>query len=94
MNYLCAMNQNDWLLQPLNNSVGRWLEEARRQLEPVSESPALESQMVMSFIVGQPRSWVIAHPEFVLSESDHRKTERLPEVCGGWLSICLYYRCA
>jgi release factor glutamine methyltransferase len=68
------MNQNDWLLQPLNNSIGRWLEEARRQLEKVSESPALESQMVMSYIVCQPRSWVIAHPEFVLSES---VTERL-----------------
>jgi release factor glutamine methyltransferase len=71
------MNQNAWLLQPLNNSIGRWLEEARRQLGPVSESPALESQMVVSYILGQPRSWVLAHPEFILSESD---TERL-NVC-------------
>jgi release factor glutamine methyltransferase len=69
MNCLCAMNQNEWLRPVQINTVGRWLEEARCQLKPVSDNPALEAQMVIAHVLGKPRSWIFAHPEFIISDS-------------------------
>ncbi len=69
MNCRCAMNRNEWLRPVQINTVGYWLEEARCQLNPVSDNPSLEAQMVIAHVLGKPRSWIFAHPEFVLSNS-------------------------
>lgn len=63
------MKRNDSQQLHQNDLLGSWLIEASAQLKPVSDIPALESQMVASHILGKPQSWVIAHPEVVLGHS-------------------------
>ncbi len=64
------MNQNDSQRQQTqNNYLGDWLKEASALLKSVTESPALESQMIASQILGKPQSWIIAHQETILGES-------------------------
>jgi release factor glutamine methyltransferase len=59
----CAMNQKNWpplaAIKPLKD----WLADARRQLEPISDAPALEAQMLASYVLSRPRSWLLAHSE-------------------------------
>lgn len=64
------MKQNDSQRQQLqNNSLGDWLKEAGALLKPATDSPALESQMIASHILGKPQSWIIAHQETILGNS-------------------------
>jgi release factor glutamine methyltransferase len=49
------------------SSVQSWLLEARQFLTPGSDQPALEAQVLLGHVLGQPRAWVVAHPEAPLS---------------------------
>lgn len=69
MNYQCAMNQNAYPQPHQSNTVGSWLEYSRSVLIPASENPAIEAQMIASHVLSKPRSWLMAHPEFVLDDS-------------------------
>jgi release factor glutamine methyltransferase len=61
------MNLNDCPLpQPTTSRLGDWLKKAHHQLESVSDTPALETQMAASYVLDKPRTWIIAHPEMVI----------------------------
>ena len=49
-----------------NNDVASWLTVLREQLAIVSETAALDAQVVMASVIEQPRAWVVAHPDAVL----------------------------
>lgn len=73
MNFQCAMNQKNSLQpQPSANSLENWLAAARSRLEPISDMASLEAQMLASFVLSRPRSWLLAHPN-TLIEPDKLK---------------------
>lgn len=41
--------------------IGSWLRRARGRLAPVSESPALDAELLLARALGRDRSWLIAH---------------------------------
>lgn len=41
--------------------IGGWLRRARALLAPVSESPALDAELLLARALGRDRSWLIAH---------------------------------
>jgi release factor glutamine methyltransferase len=63
-------------------------------LQPSSETAALDAQVLAAHHLDKPRSWVLAHPEAVLSNLEHtqimhsiqrlRQGEPLPYVIGHW----------
>jgi len=65
-------------------SIGVALETARRKLRDRTDSPALDAQILLSAAIGRPRAWLLAHPEFELSdEQEIRLTESLDQVLAG-----------
>lgn len=74
MNYQCAMKQNDWLPQP-SKTLADWLINARHLLEPVTNQPGIEAQMVGAFVLQKSRSWIISHPEIKLSASEESRMD-------------------
>lgn len=75
-------------------SLTRELEQIRRRLSGVSETAALDAQVLLAHVVGQPRAWVLAHPENRLTPLQEKtlqsyldrleKGEPLPYVLGVW----------
>ncbi len=67
---------------------------ARRTLAGISETPTLDTQLVLADLLGRSRSWVLAHPEFCLGPGEDRAFadalarladgEPLPYVLGWW----------
>jgi release factor glutamine methyltransferase len=70
------------------------LEQGRRSLEPVSETPVLDAQLLLMRARGVTRAWLLAHPEAGLpanGSEGYRKSlarctagEALPHVLGWW----------
>jgi release factor glutamine methyltransferase len=66
----------------------------RQQLEPHSETAALDAQVLMAHLLGKPRPWVLAHPEATLTSDQEQALEHalqrlqngepLPYVLGEW----------
>ncbi len=56
-----------------------WLVKAAFQVRDRAEQPALEAQVLLAHVLHQPRSWVIAHPEFSTSSPQDRQLESLLE---------------
>lgn len=64
------------------------------RLISISDTPALDASVLLANIIGKPRTWIMAHPELILtseqqkhlSESLQRleKGEPLPYVLGHW----------
>ena len=67
--------------------LGRWL-------EPLSDTPALDAQVLLTHVLGKPRSWVLAHTDEVLDDATLTRLEQalhrleggeaLPYVLGEW----------
>jgi release factor glutamine methyltransferase len=53
-------------------TIGAAQARARRALDGTSETPTLDSQMVLADLLGRPRSWVLAHPEFGLDPREEQ----------------------
>lgn len=76
------------------NSIGDWLISARQQLTAVSETPLQEAQILLGQVLRQPRSFLLAHPERVLTTAEQVEArallarravgEPLPYVLGHW----------
>jgi release factor glutamine methyltransferase len=74
--------------------IGDLLPSLRQSLEPFSETASLDAQVLLAHILEKPRSWVLAHPEAVLSSNqvsaldlalEHLLNgEPLPYVLGHW----------
>ena len=71
--------------------VGVLLTQLQESLSKVSETPALDGQVVLAWRLQRPRSWILAHPEAVLTplqlESVQRAVEQLES--GEPLPYCL-----
>jgi release factor glutamine methyltransferase len=76
------------------NPLSEWLELLRRSLAQVSDTPNLDSQVLLAEVLGQPRAWVMAHPEAELNDEQAARLqnqlqrleggEALPYVLGHW----------
>jgi release factor glutamine methyltransferase len=51
-------------------NIGSWLKDAQQQASGLSETASLDIQVLISAVLHKPRSWVLAHPDYVLSVSD------------------------
>jgi release factor glutamine methyltransferase len=70
------------------------LDELLSRLEYTSDTPGLDAQVVLSNVLGKPRSWIMAHPEAILTGkqtlalealiSRLEAGEPLPYVLGRW----------
>lgn len=76
------------------DTVWDWRIKLSQGLATASESPALDAQVLLAHVMGRNRSWVLAHPEAVLLESEIHNLENasqallkgnpLPYVLGHW----------
>jgi len=76
------------------NDVASWLAVLRQQFANISETAALDAQVVMAHVIDRPRAWVVAHPEArlepplttCLAQAVSRLAagEPLPYVIGSW----------
>jgi release factor glutamine methyltransferase len=74
--------------------IGNRLSFLRQQLEPFSETPSLDAQVLLAHLFEKPRAWVLAHPEVQLTSEQEQsltyalerlqKGEPLPYVLGEW----------
>lgn len=55
--------------QPGGVTIGSALENAVRQLDTVSDTPALDANLLLAFVLDKPRSYLFAHPEADISRS-------------------------
>jgi release factor glutamine methyltransferase len=70
------------------------LSDLTTQLTPISDTPALDASVLIAHVIKKPRTWVMAHPELVLTaeqqeELDDSLTrleqgESFPYVLGQW----------
>lgn len=75
-------------------TLSEWLARARRSMAQFSDTPGLDSQVLMAEVLERPRAWVMAHPQAELNEmqSDRLQSqlqrletgEPLPYVIGHW----------
>jgi release factor glutamine methyltransferase len=60
------------------------LSDIAEQLKPVSDTPALDASVLLAHIVGKPRTWVVAHPEMILTPEQQEQMEAsLRRLAGG-----------
>ncbi len=74
--------------------VGETLNGLIPRLEKMSDTPGLDVQVLMAYLLGKPRVWVMAHPETLLNEKQSTTLESLvarlahgeplPYVLGSW----------
>ena len=69
------------------------LSDITSSLEPLSDTPALDSSVLLAHILRKPRTWVLAHPELTLTNEQQcqlnipratRGGEPFPYVLGHW----------
>lgn len=71
-----------------------FLQTIRRRLAALSETPYLDAQVLLSHILGQRRSWILAHPDPTLTAQQRQHLDQsltrlengvpLPYVLGRW----------
>ena len=79
------------------SNLAAWLADARQQLtgqDPAGDPPGLAAQVLLEHTLGQPRAWVLAHPEAALSAAQIEQLNGqlvrlaagvpLPYVLGEW----------
>lgn len=70
------------------------LAQAQVKLDPISETPSLDGQLLLMNVLGRPRAWLLAHPELELTDGQsaqfqaeldrYLEGEALPYVLGWW----------
>jgi release factor glutamine methyltransferase len=76
------------------NTLSEWLERVRRSLAQFSDTPGLDSQVLLAQVLERPRAWVMAHPQADLNDEQSARLqsqlqrleagEPLPYVLGHW----------
>jgi len=76
------------------NRIASCLQQANQRLRAHTETPYLDAQVLLAHILGEPRAWVLAHPEIELSHAQSLALEQslgqletgepLPYVLGHW----------
>lgn len=60
------------------------LSDIAERLKPLSDTPALDASVLIAHILGKPRTWVIAHPEIILTPEQQEQMEAsLLRLAGG-----------
>lgn len=59
------------------NNAGEWLAAARQQLASVTDTPLQEAQSLLGYVLGQPRAFLLAHPETSLSAAQQNQADGL-----------------
>ena len=75
-------------------SVAHLLKDVEESLTPHTATPGLDSQVLLAHVLGESRTWVLAHPEATLKEEQEQELadsvdrlvqgEPLPYVLGVW----------
>jgi release factor glutamine methyltransferase len=75
-------------------TIGETLDGLISHLEKTSDIPGLDAQVLLAHLLGRPRSWVLAHPEALLSGNRYTALEALvtrleggeplPYILGHW----------
>jgi release factor glutamine methyltransferase len=70
------------------------LSEITDRLTSLSDTPALDASVLMAHVIDKPRTWVMAHPEFILTPEQQKQLddsltrlergESFPYVVGHW----------
>ncbi len=78
------------------------LEHIRQRIDPCSDTPYLDAQVLLSHILDRPRSWVLAHPAVTLSPAQFQALDEalarlesgvpLPYVIESWEFYRLRFR--
>ena len=80
-----------------------FLSDITTQLTPISDTPALDASVLIAHIINKPRTWVMAHPELILTSEQQKELndslrrlehgESFPYVLGQWeffgLDLCI-----
>ncbi len=76
------------------SQISDTLTDLHQRFKPVSDTPLLDTQVLVAFVLGQTRSWLLAHQEFELSTAQikiiNQYTDRivsgepLPYILGKW----------
>lgn len=75
-------------------TIQQGLEQTKISLDSISDSAALDAQVLLAHVTGQSRSWILAHPDIPLTPPQISKLEQalgelsagkpLPYVVGHW----------
>jgi release factor glutamine methyltransferase len=70
------------------------LSDITTRLASISDTPALDASVLIAHVIGKPRTWVMAHPELILTAKQHdhlndslarlESGEPFPYVLGHW----------
>ncbi len=73
------MKQIDYLPARLmtKTDLHTWLHESQKKLAGVSDFPGVETYAIASFVLSQPKEWLITHPEYDLSSQLLEKLDSL-----------------
>jgi release factor glutamine methyltransferase len=76
------------------NTLSEWFERLRRSMVQFSDTPGLDSQVLLAHVLERPRAWVMAHPKAELNEAQSERLqgqllrleagEPLPYVIAHW----------
>jgi release factor glutamine methyltransferase len=53
-------------------TIVKLLDSAQKQFRSIRDTPALDVQVILAFILDRPRAWVIAHPEYTLNTTEKK----------------------
>lgn len=80
--------------EKLSSNLGSLDRQLQIRFSAYSETPQLDSKVLLAHILNQPKTWVIAHPEYHLSNQEHSHLtasverldlgEPLPYILGAW----------
>ena len=54
----------------VNARGGELLEESIKRITPFSDTPQLDAQVLLAHIINKPRTWVMAHPEYNVTNKE------------------------
>lgn len=52
------------------------LQHIRQRIDPLSDTPYLDAQVLLSHILDRPRSWILAHPQITFSPAQAQDLEK------------------
>ena len=64
-------------------TIRKLTRKAREALSEVSDTPSLDSQLLLMRTLGRPRGWLLAHPEFELTRQETQTYRNFVDRCAG-----------
>lgn len=56
--------------------IATWLSDSVQLLNPLTEIPNLEAQLLLAKALHRPREWILTHPDFLLSDEQIEKANK------------------